>query len=110
MRTVSFWKRCGERDGVLERQLMDELMQHSTGQTLLIMQKNEECYKQQCRTGSSSTVGATEGWLGRGARRVQRRSNGAVGEKRGLEEAGLRWSQFPEAWDCAGRRQLSPAI
>lgn len=29
------------------------------------------------------------------------------GKKRRLEEAGLRWSQFPNAWQCAG---LSPII
>jgi hypothetical protein len=62
------------------------------------------------QNGQLADTESHRGLAERRTRRVQRRSNRAEGEKRGLEEAGLRWSRFPRAWYCAGRRQLSAAF
>lgn len=62
---------------------MDRLVVSLTGQTLLIMQKNEEWYRQRCRTGSLQTLRATEGWL-RGERDVC--SSGRIGQREKNED------------------------
>jgi hypothetical protein len=68
---------------VLERRAIDNLVVSLTGQTLLIMQRNEECYRQRCRTGSLQTLKATEGWL-RGERDVC--SGGRIGQREKNED------------------------
>lgn len=95
---------------MIERRVADGLVGSFTGQTLLMVQEERGVLQAAMQDGQLADSERHRAQVSRETKCVRRWSNGAVEEKRGLEEAGLRWSRFPNAWDCAGRRQLSAAV
>jgi hypothetical protein len=110
-RTVSFWKQTGtleawsagrERREQAKRRRGGEVDKSNPAAPWLMVQEGTGCYRQQCRRCSSR---------GREAQSAaEDGQEGCVvvewewgGKKRGQDEAGQRWSQKPNAWQCAGR-------